>query len=102
MFLRFYRSVQKACLGQHLLTTSLVSHHRPHVFSQNLKFSHYSLFPSAHAQISCLLVPVASECQSSRARVDFDGLELDKSFVERSKESLDPVAPDLVVADVIQ
>ena len=32
----------------------------------------------------------------------FDGLELDKSFVERSKESLDPVAPDLVVADVIQ
>ena len=48
---------------------------------------------------------------SSRARVDFDGLELDKSFdgleldksfVERSKESHDPVAPDLVVADVIQ
>ena len=39
---------------------------------------------------------------SSRARVDFDGLELDKSFVERSKESLDPVAPDLVVANVIQ
>ena len=39
---------------------------------------------------------------SSRARVDSDGLELDKSFVERSKESLDPVAPDLVVADVIQ
>ena len=37
---------------------------------------------------------------SSRARVDFDRLELDKSFVERSKESLDPVAPDLVVADV--
>ena len=36
---------------------------------------------------------------SSRARVDYDGLE---SFVERSKESLDPVAPDLVVADVIQ
>ena len=40
------------------------------------------------------LVPV-----SSRARVDFDGLELDKSFVERSKESLDP---NLVVADVVQ
>ena len=39
---------------------------------------------------------------SSRARVDFDGLEFDKSFVERSKESLDPVAPDLVVANVIQ
>ena len=38
---------------------------------------------------------------SSRAGVDFGGLELDKSFVERSKESLDPVAPDLVVADVI-
>ena len=38
---------------------------------------------------------------SSRARVDFDGLELDKSFVERSEESLDHVAPDLVVADVI-
>ena len=38
---------------------------------------------------------------SSRARVDFDGLELDKSFVERYKESLDPVAPDLVVADVL-
>ena len=34
------------------------------------------------------IVPV-----SSRARVDFDGLELDKSFVERSKESLDPVVP---------
>ena len=43
------------------------------------------------------LVPV-----SCRARVDFDGLELDKSFVERSKESLDPVVPNLVVADVIQ
>ena len=39
---------------------------------------------------------------SSRARVDFDGLELDKSFVERSKESLDLVVPNLVVADVIQ
>ena len=39
---------------------------------------------------------------SSRARVDFDGLELDKSFIERSKENRDPVAPDLVVADVIQ
>ena len=43
------------------------------------------------------LVPV-----SSRARVGFDGLELDKSFVERSKESLDPVVSNLVVADVIQ
>ena len=32
----------------------------------------------------------------------FDGLELDESFVERSKESLDPMAPDLVVADGIQ
>ena len=40
------------------------------------------------------LVPV-----SSTARVDFDGLELDKSIVARSKESLDP---DLLVADVIQ
>ena len=43
------------------------------------------------------LVPVLS-----RARVDLDGLERDKSFVERSKESLDPVVPNLVVADVIQ
>ena len=42
------------------------------------------------------LVPV-----SSRARVDFDGLELDKSFVERSKESLDPVVPNLVEAKLM-
>ena len=51
--------------------------------------------------VSCLLVLVASECQSSRARVDFHGLDFDKSFIERSKESFDPVAPDLVVADVL-
>ena len=36
------------------------------------------------------------------SRVDFDGLELDKSFVGRSKENIDPVALDLVAADVIQ
>ena len=45
---------------------------------------------------------VSASFKQSPGRVDFDGLELDKSFVERSKESLDPVAPDLVVADVIQ
>ena len=28
-------------------------------------------------------------------------IELDKSFVQRSKESLDPVDPDLVAADVL-
>ena len=43
------------------------------------------------------LVPV-----SSRARVEFDGLEIGNSFVERSKESIDPVAPGLVVADVFR
>ena len=49
---------------------------------------------------SCLLVLVARLVPvSSRARVEF---EIGNSFVERSKESLDPVAPDLVVADVIQ
>ena len=58
-----------------------------------------SLFKWSHLG-SCLLVLVARlgytkpiVLVSSRARVDFDGLELDKSFVERSKESLDPVVP---------
>ena len=52
---------------------------------------------------SCLLVLVARLVPvSNRARVDFDGLELGKSFVDTSKESLDPVVPNLVVADVIQ
>ena len=36
------------------------------------------------------------------SKFDLDGLELDKSFVGRSKENLDPVAPDLVAANVIQ
>ena len=35
-------------------------------------------------------------------RVDLDGLHLDNTFVRRSKDSLDSVAPDLVAADVIQ
>ena len=39
---------------------------------------------------------------SSRARVEFDGLQIGNSFVERSKESLDPVAPDLQIFRAIK
>ena len=35
-------------------------------------------------------------------KVDLDGLRLENTFVGRSKDSLDSVAPDLVAADVIQ
>ena len=35
-------------------------------------------------------------------KVRLDVLQLDKTFVGKSKTNLDPVAPDLVVADVIQ
>ena len=35
-------------------------------------------------------------------KVDLDGLRLENTFVGKSKDSLDPVAPDLVAADVIQ
>ena len=35
-------------------------------------------------------------------KVDLDGLQLDKTFVGRSKANLDPVAPDLVASDVVQ
>jgi len=34
-------------------------------------------------------------------KVDLDGLQLDKTFVGKSKDNLDPVIPDLVAADVI-
>ena len=52
---------------------------------------------------SCLLVLVASEYQfQAEPELTLMDYSLTKSFVERSKESLDPVAPDLVVADVIQ
>ena len=36
------------------------------------------------------------------SKIELDGLELDKTFVGRSKESLDAVAPDLVAAIVVQ